>query len=177
MYCEADQAPPSASLEKIELYYERILLHYMRIQCGKYEYFLRPHYIPNLEDLFDLTDLSIDNRRYWWRKPQKFQKLRSEKYRGKGFTTCEYATWKGHNDAECKAHEAPPCLKHPVRDCLRWEDGELDVPPWDADEAAAVNDTLPKALADLSIERAAPLNDNYRDSHTCMTTLTPGCDD
>ncbi|EXJ79370.1 hypothetical protein A1O3_08872 [Capronia epimyces CBS 606.96] len=66
----------------------------------------------SLKELFDLMDLPVDRRRYWWDRARRFRSAEFELYRHK--STCD-----------------SPCSKSPIRDCVGWEDGELALPPWD----------------------------------------------
>ncbi|KIV77523.1 hypothetical protein PV11_09313 [Exophiala sideris] len=67
-----------------------------------------------LKELFDLMDMPIKTREYWWERAKKFRNLDS-------------TTGKDYNAMSlCEA-----CGKLTRRDCAGWVDGELDLKPWD----------------------------------------------
>ena len=76
----------------------------------------------NLEELFDLMELPVARRRYWWARAEANRKLWAEEYKGK--STCDpLPIWNPELE----------CTFPPVRDCEGWGDAEL-VPPKYADE-------------------------------------------
>jgi hypothetical protein len=84
-------------------------------QMAKYYYlFSTPQ--RSLKELFDLLDLPVERRRYWWERAKKFAALSAACYQS--VISCEPRSFE------------PPCTNPPVRDCLGWKDGELDQAPW-----------------------------------------------
>ncbi|KIW33398.1 uncharacterized protein PV07_00251 [Cladophialophora immunda] len=73
-----------------------------------------------LKELFDLLQLPRVYRQYWWERAKQFRAEWAAGWRGTG--TCEGQL---------------PCRNDDVRDNEGWAHGELDVPPWDVDEAGA----------------------------------------
>ncbi|OAP62741.1 hypothetical protein AYL99_01968 [Fonsecaea erecta] len=70
----------------------------------------------SLKELFDLIELPVPYRRYWW---ERAKRCRAE----------WAATWRGL----IPCLDVEPCALEPVRDNKGWAAGELDVPPWDVD--------------------------------------------
>ncbi|EXJ63451.1 uncharacterized protein A1O5_11500 [Cladophialophora psammophila CBS 110553] len=74
----------------------------------------------SLKELFDLLELPLDVRQYWWQRAKKFR--------------AEWATnWQSQSTCQPDYY----CWSEPVRDCEGWADGELDSPPWDVGAAGA----------------------------------------
>lgn len=71
-----------------------------------------------LKELFDLLDLPIERRRYWWERAKHFQSEAFAGYRGRA--TCDVR-----------------CPNEPVRDAEGWGVSELDEPPWESDPVVA----------------------------------------
>lgn len=69
----------------------------------------------SLKQLFDIMQMPIHRRRFWWKRAQEVQKDLATNWAGKRRDTC---------DEQC---ELPP-----IRDSEGWLPGELDLPPWDA---------------------------------------------
>ena len=70
-----------------------------------------------LKELFDLMDLPIEKRRYWWARAKKFQAILSERGAGRyKFQSCCSTPW---------------CEGSTLRDSEGWKAGELDTQPWD----------------------------------------------
>lgn len=65
----------------------------------------------SMKELFDLLEMPIEMRRYWWRRAQEFRALMHPKYHTVG--TCE-----------------EQCTKRPRRDCVGFEAGEVIPRPW-----------------------------------------------
>ncbi|KIW50690.1 hypothetical protein PV05_09478 [Exophiala xenobiotica] len=71
-----------------------------------------------LKELFDLMELPIERRRYWWARARTFQTMLSE-----GRTVGQYKF-----QSCCST---PWCEGSTLRDCEGWKVGELDTQPWD----------------------------------------------
>ncbi|KIY04099.1 uncharacterized protein Z520_00791 [Fonsecaea multimorphosa CBS 102226] len=98
----------------------------------------------SLRELFDLLDLPLECRRYWWERAKRYR--------------VEWAAhWRGKNT--CRLYGGPgSCNLEDVRDCEGWADGELDVPPWDVDAVGANGDGDAPARAG----RSPPLAESSR---------------
>ncbi|EXJ96205.1 hypothetical protein A1O1_01331 [Capronia coronata CBS 617.96] len=66
----------------------------------------------SMKELFDLLELPLERRQYWWNRAMKFASEEFLEYRR--MSTCD-----------------PPCQNLPMRDCAGWEEGELIPQPWD----------------------------------------------
>ncbi|KAL6250708.1 hypothetical protein RBB50_003011 [Rhinocladiella similis] len=78
----------------------------------------------SLKQLFDLLDLPIERRQYWWARAVDLQAiLRQGGYRYK----------------ECRPSWL--CKEPRVWDCEGWQEGELDEPPWDLEEGDSSGDS------------------------------------
>lgn len=85
-------------------------------QARKYaNMFEEPRKLRTLGELFDLLELPVSRRRYWWERARNFQASRFAKYYKR--STCEH----------------PGCKLPPVRDCKGYKKGELDEKPWDVE--------------------------------------------
>ncbi|EXJ65453.1 hypothetical protein A1O7_01794 [Cladophialophora yegresii CBS 114405] len=75
----------------------------------------------SLKQLFDILELPVHRRLYWWQRAKQVRAELDKNWSGKLQSTCD--------DIDCP--------NKPVRDCEGWEEGELDEPPWDgADDDA-----------------------------------------
>ncbi|KAK7893922.1 hypothetical protein LTR67_006623 [Exophiala xenobiotica] len=70
-----------------------------------------------LKELFDLMELPIEKRRYWWDRAKTFQALLFKRRTGRYYAQ-SYCTTRW-------------CDGITLRDCEGWEAGELDTQPWD----------------------------------------------
>ena len=95
-------------------------------QASKYAEIFQEGKKRTLKELFDLIELPIKQRRYWWKRAQKFRGVWAATYKGRGRNTC---------------NDWPPCKLDQARDCEGWGEGELDFPPWDADTDASSIET------------------------------------
>lgn len=89
-------------------------------EFSKYGY-LFFHQKRTLEELFDLLELPVERRRYWFARAVKFQGEESARYRG--LSCCP-----------------PPCKNPPLRDAQGWEEGELGYHPWVSEDEMEVGD-------------------------------------
>ncbi|KEF63157.1 uncharacterized protein A1O9_01133, partial [Exophiala aquamarina CBS 119918] len=64
-----------------------------------------------LKELFDLMELPVERRRYWWSRAQEYQSPKYEEYWKYG--TCH-----------------PVCVGHVTRDAEGWAEGEVIAQPW-----------------------------------------------
>ncbi|KAJ9622106.1 hypothetical protein H2204_011687 [Knufia peltigerae] len=94
----------------------------------------------SLKLLFDLLDLGIERRQYWWARAVKFQSVlrASSRYQEDS-----------HIRSLCTGL---PCL----RDCEGWGEGELDEPPWDMEEGDSSGDS---SGLGMSTPRSSSSND------------------
>ncbi|KAJ9606154.1 hypothetical protein H2200_009115 [Cladophialophora chaetospira] len=84
-------------------------------EAAKYTHILREDR-RSLKQLFDLLQLPLANRVYWWNRAKSFQAEIAKNWTDKIQSTCD--------DYECP--------NKPLRDSEGWEEGELDNnPPWD----------------------------------------------
>ncbi|KAJ9604333.1 hypothetical protein H2200_011167 [Cladophialophora chaetospira] len=81
-------------------------------EAKKYTSLFVPGKKRSLEELFDLLELPVERRKYWWAHAEANRKLWAEKYRGK--SSCE-----------------PPCDNVLERDSEGWGDDELVCPEYD----------------------------------------------
>jgi hypothetical protein len=85
----------------------------------------------SLKQLFDLLELPVANRKYWWERAKKVRAELDENWADKSQTTCDNSS----------------CPNKPLRDCEGWEKGELDNPPWDeADEDEDEDESIPMEI-------------------------------
>jgi hypothetical protein len=99
----------------------------------------------SLEDLFELLQLPVERRKYWWARARKMKDLaNTDKYKGR--STCEYPC---ECDAPCKClpvcdgnlhcnckfpcNGRPVCTLPPRRDCAEWDTDEWNIPSYDTE--------------------------------------------
>ena len=89
-------------------------------EAAKYAHILRTAR-RSLRQLFDLLELPIKRREYWWNRAKMFQDVlkREWKARGLPLSICSSVVL---------------CTNPAVRDCEGWEEGELDCQPWDEED-------------------------------------------
>ncbi|KIW12307.1 hypothetical protein PV08_09584 [Exophiala spinifera] len=78
----------------------------------------------SLKQLFDLLDLPIERRQYWWARAVNFQTLLRQG---------------GFRYKQCRLLSL--CKEPRLRDCEGWREGELDDPPWDLEEGDSSGDS------------------------------------
>jgi hypothetical protein len=107
---------PKSMLKEIESRYQLPATRQRAIEAAaKYGDILREPK-RSLRQLFDLLQLPVECRRYWWHRVRLLQ-------------TIFRADYLGINRSICDAQK--PCTKPPIRDNLGWEPGELENQPWD----------------------------------------------
>ncbi|KIW86337.1 hypothetical protein Z517_01733 [Fonsecaea pedrosoi CBS 271.37] len=82
-------------------------------EASKYESLFQIDKKRSLKELFDLLELPIAPRRYWYQRAKKFQAEWYVGWQGTGTCLGDY------------------CPREAVRDNEGWASGELAVPPWD----------------------------------------------
>ena len=99
-------------------YEDPLKRYYALDEARKYAHILRQKR-RSLKQLFDLLELPLANRTYWWIRAQRMQAEVANNWADKSQSTCDDVN----------------CPYKPIRDCEGWEKGELDNAPWDgADE-------------------------------------------
>ena len=82
-------------------------------EATKYTHLLRQQR-RSLKQLFDVLQLPVDIRRYWW-------------LRARGFQNELARNWPEQSQSICDED----CGYPTIRDCEGWDDGGLDYPPWE----------------------------------------------
>lgn len=83
-------------------------------EAAKYAHLLKKDR-RSLKQLFDLLELPLRSRIYWWNRAKKFQAEIAQNWAHKLQATCDDLY----------------CPNKPLRDSEGWEQGELDEAPWD----------------------------------------------